>query len=73
MTDVVSEHMSNSLTLGFEGYPSLVFFPHDNRVGSKVRKAMINPVDHLETEQARQWVEVGMLESESKRVFVAWK
>lgn len=30
---------------------------------------MINPMDHLETEPARQWVEVGMLESESKRVF----
>lgn len=35
-------------------------------MGSKVREAMINPVDHLETEQARQWVEVGMLESASK-------
>lgn len=32
---------------------------------------MINPVDHLETERARQWVEVGMLERERERVFVA--
>lgn len=36
-------------------------------MGSKVREAMINPVDHLETEPARQWVEVGMLESTSKK------
>lgn len=28
---------------------------------------MINPVDHLETELARQWVEVGMLESASRK------
>lgn len=28
---------------------------------------MINPVDHLETEPARQWVEVGMLESASEK------
>lgn len=40
---------------------------------------MINPVDHLETEPARQWVEVGMLERSKKtlcsrevRVREAW-
>lgn len=48
ITDIVSEHMSSSLTLGFEEYPLSGLFPHDNRAGSKVTAAMVNRVDHLE-------------------------